>query len=441
MTTPPPDTKLPTVDTESLHNKSTTNTKALDIGAAYSGYFSQHDTFTPEEAKRLRWKLDLRLIPILAFNIILGATDKASTSTGALYGMREDTNSTGNRYSWVGSSFYFGYLFWCFPAGHLLQKLPIAKLMSGMIFCWGCILIGTAFVTSFPVFIVLRVLLGALEAPIIPGNYLMLSMWYTRHEQALRTGFMYTNWSTIILIGPIGYGVGAIAGGHQWRWWFIVLGAISIVWSVIVGVFLPDNVVRAGFIGEREKAIAVERVRADQTGMENKTWKREQVVEALLDPKTWLMFLFNIFVSIPNGGLTNFQALIIKGLGFSSRRSVLLGMPEGVVGTISTYGCSLAVFYLSKHWPRLQVRVLVIVAVELIGMVACVFLYVLPQDAIGGRLACLWLAKFFLGPYIISLSLNVANISGHTKKITVQALIFIAYCGEQTWCCCAVQSR
>lgn len=211
---------------------------------------------------------------------------------------------------------------------------------------------------------------------------------------------------------------------------FITLGAISIVWSVIVGVFLPDNVVRAGFINERQKAIAVERVRADQTGMENKTWKREQVVEALCDPKTWLMFLFNIFVSIPNGGLTNFQALIIKGLGFSSRRSVLLGMPEGVVGTISTYGCSLAVFYLSKHWPRLQVRVLVIVAVELIGMVACIFLYVLPQDAIGGRLACLWLAKFFLGPYIISLSLNVANISGHTKKITVQALIFIAYCGE-----------
>lgn len=105
-------------------------------------------------------------------------------------------------------------------------------------------------------------------------------------------------------------------------------------------------------------------------------------------------------------------------------------MPEGVVGTISTYGCSLAVFYLSKHWPRLQCRVLVIVAVELIGMIACVFLYVLPQDAIGGRLACLWLAKFFLGPYIISLSLNVANISGHTKKITVQALIFIAYCGK-----------
>lgn len=83
------------------------------------------------------------------------------------------------------------------------------------------------------------------------------------------------------------------------------MGAISVCWACVVGLFLPDNVVRAKFIGEREKAIAVERVRKDQLGMENKTFKREQMVEALLDVKTWLMFLFNIFVSIPNGGLTS----------------------------------------------------------------------------------------------------------------------------------------
>ncbi|KAF2166005.1 hypothetical protein M409DRAFT_66912 [Zasmidium cellare ATCC 36951] len=402
------------------------NNKTADISSkAYD-----NETYSPEEAKRLRWKLDLRLIPILGFNIILAATDKACTSTGALYGMREDTHSTGNRYSWVGSAFYFGYLLWSLPAGSLLQKLPIAKFISVMFFGFGVVLIATAWVRSFPVFIFLRVLLGAMEAPIIPGGYLILSMWYTRHEQSLRTGFMYTNWSTIILIGPIGYAVGSIAGGHQWRWWFIILGSISIVWSCVIGLFLPDNVVRAKFIGEREKAIAVERVRGDQLGMENKTFKREQVVEALLDPKTWLMFFFNIFVSIPNGGLTNFQSLIIKGLGFSSRKAVLLGMPEGVVGTISTYSCSLAVCYLTKRWPNKQSRVAVIVIGELIGMIASIFLYTLPLTEVGGRLACLWLAKFFLGPYIISLSLNVANISGHTKKITVQALIFIAYCAS-----------
>ncbi|KAK5125366.1 hypothetical protein LTR85_000475 [Meristemomyces frigidus] len=421
------DVKGPIVDIDGTE-KQAQPAAALDIAATYSTYFDGQEAYSHSEAKSLRWKLDLRLMPFLWFNIILGATDKVSTSTGALYGMREDTDSTGDRYSWLGSAFYFGYLLWCFPAAGLLQKLPMAKLMSVTIFVWGVILLGTAFVRSYPTFIFLRVLLGVLEAPMIPGGYLMLSMWYTRHEQALRSGFMYTNWSSILLTGPVGYGIGAISGGHQWRWWFITLGALSMVYGIVLGVFLPDNVVRAKFLNERQKAIAVERVRADQTGMENKVFKREQMLEAFKDPKTWLMVLFNVFVSIPNGGLTNFQSLIIKGIGFSSRQALLLSMPEGVVGTLSTYGCSLAVWYIGKRWPKLQPRVGVIICGEMVGMIASIFLYTLPLTNIGGRLACLWLAKVFLGPYVVSLALNVANTAGHTKKVTVQAMVFIAYC-------------
>ncbi|KAI1849649.1 hypothetical protein JX266_004598 [Neoarthrinium moseri] len=401
--------------------------KQDDVALAYTGYFNEHEPYSRKEEISLRWKIDRRLIPILWFNIILGAVDKVATSTGALYDMREDTGSTGDRYSWLGSAFYFGYLFWCFPAASLLQKLPIAKLMSGVIFLWGIILIATAYSHSFAAMITLRVLLGVLEAPIIPGGYLMLTMWYTRNEQALRSGLMYTNLS-VFLSGPVGYGVGAIAGGSQWRWYFVILGSISLVWSMILGIFLPDNLARAKFVTEREKAITVERLRANQTGIENKTFKKDQVVEAFKDPKTWLMFAFNIFCSIPNGALTNFQSLIIKGLGYNSRNALLLAMPEGIVATMSAYLCNGGVWYLTRKWPKLQCRVPIIIAGELVGMIASVFLYTLPQSAVGGRLAALWMAKFFLGPYIVMLALNVTNIAGHTKKVTVQAIIFIAYC-------------
>lgn len=83
---------------------------------------------------------------------------------------------------------------------------------------------------------------------------------------------------------------------------------------------------------------------------------------------------------------------------------------------------------MTRRWPKLQCRVGIIIGGEIIGMIASVFLYTLPLNAIHGRLAALWMAKFFLGPYIVSLALNVANIAGHTKKVTVQAVIFIAYC-------------
>jgi ACS family allantoate permease-like MFS transporter len=45
---------------------------------------------------------------------------------------------------------------------------------------WGIVLVGTGFARKFETRIAVRVLLGVLEAPIIPGNFLVVGMWYSR---------------------------------------------------------------------------------------------------------------------------------------------------------------------------------------------------------------------------------------------------------------------
>ncbi|KIV99835.1 uncharacterized protein PV09_08504 [Verruconis gallopava] len=413
-------------DTHSVKIGSVTSATA-DVAAAYANQFTGEDTYTKKEETRLRWKLDLRLVPLLWFNVTLGAMDKVTTATAALYGFRADTGLTGNRYSWVGSAFYFGYLVWCLPSGSILQRLPIAKVMFIAQIVWGIILIGTGFANNFATLIALRVLLGALEAPIVPGNLLIMSMWYTRKEQPLRTGLMYTGLS-VCFTGPIGWGIGFMSGDHQWRSMFWITGAMTIVWACVIGIFLPDNPVKAKFISEREKAIAIDRVRADQTGVENKTFKKEQMIEAFTDPKTWLMILFNLWISIPNGGLTNFAPLIIKGLGYNSQRSVLLTMPTGIMQTMSSYICNGGVFLVARYLPGKQLRTAFVLFGIIVGMISAVFLYTLPLTNYNGRLAALYMSYFYLGPYIVALGMNTANTAGHTKKVTVNALIFIAYC-------------
>ena len=203
---------------------------------------------------------------------------------------------------------------------------------------------------------------------------------------------------------------------------------MTIAWGFLIGCVLPDSPVKAKFISEREKAIHIERMRADQTGIENKTFKREQMMEAFRDPKTWLMFMFNIFISIPNGGLTNFSPLIVKGMGWTSQQAVLLTMPSGIVQTISSYICNGGVFLCAIYLPGKQVRTGFIVFGILVGMIASVFLYTLPLHAYNSRLGAMFVSYFYLGPYVVSLGLNAANTAGHTKKVTVNALIFIAYC-------------
>lgn len=86
----------------------------------------------------------------------------------------------------------FGYLLWCFPSSQILQRLPIAKSMCIVMVIWGFVLIGAGFTQSFVPMVVTRVLLGALEAPVAPGNFIIMTMWYTREEQPIRAGLFYT---------------------------------------------------------------------------------------------------------------------------------------------------------------------------------------------------------------------------------------------------------
>lgn len=72
---------------------------------------------------------------------------------------------------------------------------------------------------------------------------------------------------------------------------YILLGALAILVGIAVVVFLPDSPVHAWVLTKEERIAVLERVRDNQSGMENKHLKKEQVVEAVLDIRTWLIVL------------------------------------------------------------------------------------------------------------------------------------------------------
>ena len=81
---------------------------------------------------------------------------------------------------------------------------------------------------------------------------------------------------------------------------------------------MPDSPVTAKFLNPREKRIAVERLKANQTGIENKHLKAYQVCEAFKDIKLYFFFTLGVVGNIPNGGISNFGTIIIKGMMNSS---------------------------------------------------------------------------------------------------------------------------
>ena len=58
----------------------------------------------------------------------------------------------------------------------------------------------------------------------------------------------------------------------------IIFGIITLIVSVLFWFFFPDSPANAWFLTPEERIIAVERIKVNQSGVENKHFKIEQCV-------------------------------------------------------------------------------------------------------------------------------------------------------------------
>lgn len=149
----------------------------------------------------------------------------------------------------------------------------------------------------------------------------------------------------------------------------------------------------ATFLSTKQRYHATKRLAENRTGISNRVWKWNQVWEALLDVKVWLIFLFNIVINIPNGGLITFGTIIIDNLGFSSLEASLLTMPFGVVATIGGW-----VFgYIATIWySRRSLTACISLIIPIIGTAV---VYGLPQTNIAGQMVGLYFMYFYWRQY------------------------------------------
>jgi ACS family allantoate permease-like MFS transporter len=213
----------------------------------------------------------------------------------------------GQQYSWASSAFYFGYLAASIPGSVGFVKFPIGKYLATAVLCWSLILACHGAATNFATLMVLRVLLGVFESIISPGFSLITSLWYKPSEHSLRHGIWFAgNGLASIFGGLLGYGIGKIHDKlPAWRWLFIIFGLITFLWALVLLVFLPDSALAARWLTPHERELAHSRPQKKTHSFKSTYWKPHQALEAIKDPKTWLLFFYTAFTSLPNGGVTN----------------------------------------------------------------------------------------------------------------------------------------
>ncbi|OAP63379.1 hypothetical protein AYL99_02606 [Fonsecaea erecta] len=237
------------------------------------------------------------------------------------------------RFSNVTLIFYWGCLTGLLPASYLAQRLPIAKFLGCTVIVWGGVVMLTVTCKSYQGFLVQRagerdrqVLPRHTECAVAPGFSIVISMWWRRTQQLPRFSIWYTSCAFGALVGSLLiYGIGHIHGSlAQWKYQYLILDAITVMWGVFMVFALPNNPVTAYFLNERQKVVAIERMRSEQTGIENNKFKLYQVKEALVDPKTWIMFATTFCIHFVNGSVSGFGSIIVNSFGHSHLKAIAL---------------------------------------------------------------------------------------------------------------------
>ena len=195
------------------------------------------------------------------------------------------------------------------------------------------------------------------------------------------------------------------------------MGLVTIVSAPVVYWRLDNDVSSARFLTETEKAQAMERLRANQTGTGSTKFKFSHVVEVALEPKTYLWIAMAMLLNIGASVTNTFGPLIIGGLGYDKYRTSLLTMPFGAM--------QLTVILLSSwlaQTARIKSAILVTFMLPVVAGLA--MLYAIPRTHSnqGALLAGYYLLGFIFGGNPLIVTWIVGNTAGSTKKSVAMSL-------------------
>ncbi|WOO79139.1 putative transporter [Vanrija pseudolonga] len=392
------------------------------------GYVDHTVVITPEVDARLRRKIHLRILPLLCLGYLCQALDKGTITSSSIMGWLKDVNAKGQDFSLTTTILWCGIIMAEPLANQCVRRLPLAKLLAGGMVIWSILLFGLGFSMSIPPVLAIRFLLGFFESLVGPCLVALMVQWYRIEEQP----FVGTMWQCMlglstIITSLLAYGFFHIENGKlkSWQWLHVMIGLISLVCSLIVWFFLPDSPTQARWATEEEKTLLVERVRANNQGLKNKTFNKAQMREAFKDSFTWCLFFLAFFNTLVVGGVSTFGGLLItRAFGFSTYTAQLLNIPVGVFQIL---------LYLSMGWlvKKTGETAYLMVAFTIPNIVGTVVLLTVapgPKTK-GGLVAAYYCMMVFGTCYPAIILLLSRNVAGQTKKSVVYAVMFMGWAG------------
>lgn len=266
------------------------------------------------------------VIGILLFvSVVINYLDRSNLSI-AMPAIAKDLGFTEVEKGQIFAAFGLTYALCQIPGGWLVDRVAPRVLFPVLIILWSIATIGLGFSYTLSTLVLLRFIVGALEAPSFPINNRVVTSWFPEKERATAIGF-YTSGQFVGLafLTPV---LAWIQHELGWHWVFVVTGGVGVIWGVFWYAFYRQP---RDFASTNEAEIAYIR---DGGGLVDMSFK-----PAKNDPNA-----------------ANGLAQVFKDLGriFSSRK--LLGVFVGQFALTSTLWFFLTWFptYLVSRNPELS---------------------------------------------------------------------------------------
>ncbi|KAI7548947.1 MFS general substrate transporter [Hortaea werneckii] len=302
------------------------------------------ELYTPDEEHRVRRKLDTHLVLFVAMLYMMSFLDRSNIGNAKIAGLVEDLKLDDDQYEWLLTAFYVAYIL--FEWMTLCYKIfPPHIYISCCVMAWGVLASLQSITSSFGGLLVLRTLLGIGEAAFV-GIPFYLSFFFRKDELAFRIGLfisaapLATSFASSLAWGIVS--LGGKTGIASWRLLFLLEGFPACLVAVWAWWWLPDNPASARWLRDRDRKVAILRMRKEDDGLEpsekasaaqanlprhKQKFNWRLVLSTLKDPKAYLTAGMFFCCNVAFSSMPVFLPTIVSSMGFSQKASQGLSAP------------------------------------------------------------------------------------------------------------------
>lgn len=388
--------------------------------------FEEHEKeagpLTPELEKRIKKKLWLIIFPVVFFVNFMLFLDKNAMGYASLLGLFKDANLDQEKYNNLQTIFYAGYIIFQIPSHYIFQRIRLSYYITGVTLVWTITTLTMLSAKNFAHLAAIRFFLGAFESGVTPCLEHTIAMWFTPSEQAIvNPVFWISCIAQGIPGGLVAYGTQFVPNISPWKVYWSIIGGLSFVLCVGSFFLFPDNPATYKYFTVQERIHVIKRIKdATKSSIEQKVVKREQVIEALRDPITWLFALF-VFLNMLCNNISFQSAIIYTNLGISTLDSTLVSVASSGWSTVMAISGSIALSVFRSQTAHVSTFY------ALLALVGGIIAVAMPLHNSKGILAGIFLTNGNANAFIASFSWSQSSAAGYSKRMVRTVVWSISY--------------